>query len=100
MTKYTISKENYKAAENYLLSFTPEGYAKYPTVKKIKESIESMLEAFDRSPDTSSVACGGLLLLCDEDDQVTIYVDPEYRYREVKNDFFTPTAPESKFELV
>jgi len=99
MTKYTIFKENYKAAENYLLSYAPEGFMKYPSQGSVKDAVEELLESFDRHPDTSYVACGGLMVMCDEENFITIYVDPKYRYKAIQP-YYGTAEPKATFELV
>lgn len=97
---YKIQRENYEAAEDYLLGYDPDGFMRYNTVMDVKEAVESMLETFKRHPDSSFVSCGAILLLCDEDDYVTIHVNPAYRYREVKDYFKYPLKDKESFELV
>ena len=97
---YKIQRENYEAAEDYLLGYNPDGFMRYNTVMDVKQAVESLLETFNRHPDSSYVSCGALLLTCDEEDCVVIHVNPAYRYREVKGYLKYPLKPEEPFELV
>lgn len=97
---YQIQKENYRACEDFLLSYKPAGFMLYETPEDVKTAVESMLESFKRHPDSSYVSCGAILLTCDEEDYVTIHVNPAYRYREVKGYFKYPSKPTQSFDLV
>ena len=97
---FKIQRENYEAAEDYLLNYEPPGFMHHKTPEDVKKAVESMLESFKRHPDSSYVSCGALLLTCDEEDYVVIHVNPAYRYREVKGYFKDPLKDKESFELV
>ena len=97
---YYIQKENYKACEDYLLNYKPAGFVLYETPEDVEKAVQSMLDSFQRHPDSSYVSCGAIMLTRDEEDYVVIYVDPAYRYREVHDYFKQPLKPKQSFELV
>ena len=97
---YKIQKENYEACKDFLLTYKPTGFMLHETPEDVEKAVQSVLESFRRHPDSSCVSCGAIMLTCDEDNYVVIYVDPAYRYREVHDYFKQPLKPKQSFELV
>lgn len=73
---YKIQRDSYEAAKQFLLQHSCPGFRYFVDEDDVVRFIQSLLTSLDNTGG-SWTSCGGLLVMVEDDNYVSLYVEPK-----------------------